>query len=92
MTIQSCIDETVNDMRKLPLSLTRSGCFDRKIEVANPVILAEEDAKASIIELFELEEYRDKIIWIADNSRHYRFVTDTMACFYPDDDEEKEHP
>ena len=46
VAIQSCIDEvgerevfvlaTVNDMRKLPRSLTRSGRFDRKIEVEAP--------------------------------------------------------
>lgn len=45
MAIQSCIDETVNDMRKLPLSLTRSGRFDRKIEVE---VLDAKDAVATI--------------------------------------------
>lgn len=46
---------------------------------ANPVILDDEDAKALIIKSFELESLQDSITWIADNSKHYRYVMDAMG-------------
>ena len=55
---------------------------------ANPVIIAEEEAKKVIIEAFELDDEKDKISWIADNSKHYSFVVDSMDGGFLDDDED----
>ena len=50
-----------------------------KIKIyANPVIIAEEEAKNLIIETFELADVVEEIKWIADNSRHYQYDIDIM--------------
>ena len=51
---------------------------------ANPVILAEEEAKNLIVTSFELEGVKDEIKWIADNSAHYCYVVDAMSGFIAD--------
>jgi hypothetical protein len=57
---------------------------------ANPVIIADEDAKKAIVQCFELEEVKDDIKWIADNSKHYRYCRDAMGdAAWLDDDEEE---
>lgn len=47
---------------------------------ANPVIIADEEAKALIIKTFELEENKNDIAWISDNTKHYRYADDTVLC------------
>lgn len=50
---------------------------NKKIKIfANPVIVADENAKAIIIDIFELEEVKKEIKWIADNSKHYHYSAD----------------
>ncbi len=47
-----------------------------KIKIfANPVIVVLDEAKEAIIECFELDEFKDCIQWIADNSGHYRYFS-----------------
>ena len=55
---------------------------------ANPVIIAEESAKNMVVKAFELEDVVEKIIWIADESKHYSFLVDCMSGDYLDDDED----
>ena len=48
-----------------------------KVKVfANPIILEDGAAKELIIKTFELEEVKDQIKWIADNSKHYQYAVD----------------
>ena len=57
---------------------------------ANPVIVADDEAKEAIIECFELEENKEAIQWIADNSKHYKYVHDAMGDCLADDEEEED--
>lgn len=41
---------------------------------ANPIILEDEEAKELIIQTFEIEVVKERIKWIADNSKHYSYI------------------
>ena len=52
---------------------------------ANPVIIDDDEAKSLIVKTFELEDVKDDISWICDNSRHYRYAEDAMSYMLPED-------
>ena len=54
---------------------------------ANPVIVADEDAKDAVVHFFELKDVVDKIKWIADGSKHYEYCVDAMDAACRDDEE-----
>lgn len=46
---------------------------------ANPKVFLDERSKELIIKTFELQDVVDKIKWISDNSKHYKYCYDAMG-------------
>ena len=46
------------------------------IVFANPIILCNQNARDKLIKEFKLENMKDSIRWKADNSEHYKYVTE----------------